>query len=337
MFDFVFRKFEYFANPEFFWLLTIIPLLTIWYIYKYNKNIPDIKLSSLKGFDNADKYSIKNILYHSLFLLRMIAIGLIIFALARPQSKSSMKDINVEGIDIVVTLDISQTMEAEDFKPNRIEAAKAVAMDFIDGRPNDRIGLVVFGSEAFTQCPITTDHAATKNLFQDVKIGMIEGATAIGDGLGTAVNRLMESKAKSKVIILLTDGRNNTGYIDPLTAAEIAKVYKIRVYTIGVGTYGKAPFPVITPFGKQYQYVDADIDEVLLKKVSEMTDGKYFRANNKTKLIEIYKEIDKLEKTKIEVSEYRKRSDEFMAFLIFALLLLTLEGVFRYTIFKSIP
>jgi len=228
-------------------------------------------------------------------------------------------------------------MLAEDFNPNRLEAAKKVAEDFVAGRPNDRVGLVIFSGETFTQCPLTTDHSVLLNLFKDVKSGMIEDGTAIGDGLATAVNRLKESKAISKVIILLTDGENNMGALDPISAAEIAELYGIRVYTIGVGTLGTAPYPVQTPFGKQYQNIEVKIDEPMLNDIASMTDGKYFRATDNKKLEEIYHEIDELEKSKIDVTEFRKKNEEFLPLVLVAALLFLLELFLRNTVFRTVP
>jgi Ca-activated chloride channel family protein len=249
----------------------------------------------------------------------------------------SRQDISVEGIDIMLTTDISSTMLAEDLKPNRLEAAKEVAKEFILSRPDDRIGLVIFSGESFTQCPLTTDHAKLINLFEEIKFGMIDDGTAIGDGLATAVNRLKDSKALSKVIILLTDGVHNMGALDPQSSAEIASLYGIRIYTIGAGTIGYAPAPVRTQFGMQYQQIEVKIDEPLLKKISAMTNGKYFRATNKKKLEEIYKEIDRLEKSKIDVTEFRKKKEEFEVFIWIALLLLGIEIILRYTLMRTLP
>jgi len=234
-------------------------------------------------------------------------------------------------------MDISGSMLAMDFKPNRIEASKEVAMEFIDGRPNDRIGLVIFSGEAFTQCPLTTDHAILKNLFKDIRSGMIEDGTAIGDGLATALNRLRGSKAISKVIILLTDGVNNMGSIDPLSAAEIAKLYGVRIYTIGIGTTGVAPYPVQTPFGIQIQSMEVKIDEDLLRQISKLTDGKYYRATNNNKLRQVYKEIDKLEKSKIDVTEFHRKKEEFPPLVWLALVFLGLEVILRYSYFRNTP
>ncbi|NTW32488.1 MAG: VWA domain-containing protein [Bacteroidetes bacterium] len=326
----------HFAQPYFLLFLIIIPLMAVWYWYKHKNRNADIQFSDTAIFANTP-ISLRQRLYHGLFVFRLLAIALLIIALARPQSHSSSQDVSIEGIDIVMAIDISGSMLSEDFKPNRLEAAKDVAMEFIEGRPTDRVGLVVFSSEAFTQCPLTTNHSVLKNLFNDIHSGMIEDGTAIGDGLATSVNRLKSSKAISKVVILLTDGINNQGVIDPMTAAEIAKLFGIRVYTIGVGTLGMAPYPFPTPFGIQYQNVDVKIDEALLKQVAEQTNGKYFRATNKQKLQEIYKEIDKLEKSKIDVMEFRKKTEEFLPLALLALALFIIELFARYVVYKSIP
>jgi Ca-activated chloride channel homolog len=325
-----------FAQPNYLFLLLLIPVMVAWYFYRLRKNSADIRVSSTAAFKGV-KRSLRLYLYHGLYVLRMLAIILIIIALARPQSSLSRQDITVEGIDIIMAMDVSGSMLAHDFHPDRLEASKAVAMEFIDGRPSDRIGLVIFSGETFTQCPLTTDHAVLKNLFKDIKSGMIEDGTALGDGLATAVNRLRGSKAISKVIILLTDGVNNMGSLDPLSGAEIAKLYGIRIYTIGVGTIGMAPYPVQTPFGIQLQSMEVKIDEPLLRDVARLTDGKYFRATNNTKLREVYKEIDKLEKSKIDVTEFRKKREEFFLLALLALVFITLEIVLRNTYFRNIP
>jgi Ca-activated chloride channel family protein len=325
-----------FAQPYFLYLLLIIPVLIVWYWFKHNKRKADIQFSSTEVFENTKK-STKLYLYHSLFVLRILVIALLIIAFARPQTTSSRQDITIEGIDIVMALDVSGSMLAQDLKPDRLEAAKDVASDFFDGRPNDRIGLVIFSGETFTQCPLTTDHRVIKNLFKDIKSGMIEDGTAIGDGLATAVNRLKDSKAISKVIILLTDGVNNAGSLDPLSAAEIAKIYGVRIYTIGVGSIGTAPYPVQTPYGLRYQDMEVKIDEDLLKGVAEMTDGKYFRATSNKKLKAIYEEIDKMEKSKIDVTEFRKKKEEFLPLAFIALGLFILEIFLRNTIFRTLP
>ena len=323
-----------FAYPWVLYSLTILPLMFIWYWFRGRKKEPSINYSSLKIFKSISP-NWKERLRHLPFIFRCIAVGLLIVALARPQSFSSGENLYTEGIDIAMVLDISGSMLAEDFKPNRLDAAKNVIDEFIQGRSSDRIGLVIFSREAFTQCPLTIDYSVLRNLLKDIKSGMIEDGTAIGDGLATSVNRLKESKAVSKVIILLTDGINNMGSLDPLSSADIAKIYGIRIYTVGVGTEGKAPYPVQTPFGVQTQYVDVQIDEELLQKVANQTDGKYFRATSNSKLREIYGEIDKLEKSKIDVTEFRKKKEEFFPYALIAFILITLEVILRNTIFKS--
>lgn len=325
-----------FAKPEYLYFLIIVPLLGLWYWYRHINDNADIQVSSTESFETTPK-SLKQYLYLSLYVFRIIAIALLIVALARPQSTSSRKDVTIEGIDVVMALDVSGSMLAMDLKPDRLEAAKEVASEFIAGRPNDRFGLVIFSGETFTQCPLTTDHDVIRNLFKDIKSGMIEDGTAIGDGLATSVNRLKDSKAVSKVIILLTDGVNNMGSLDPLSSAEIAKIYGIRIYTIGVGTEGTAPYPVQTPFGVQTQYVEVQIDEDLLQEVAVQTEGRYFRATSNRKLREIYDEIDKLEKSKIDVTEFKKKKEEFFPYALLAFLLITLEILLRNTVFRSVP
>lgn len=325
-----------FLYPWAFGLLAIIPLLVLWYIFRRNRLRPALQLPKLPG-SKPIKQSLRLRFFHSMFVLRCIGLIALIVALARPQTSSDKTDTNIEGIDIVLSLDISSSMLSEDFHPNRIEAAKDVALKFIEGRPQDRIGLVVFSGESFTQCPLTIDHRVLKELFKEIKSGIIEDGTALGDGLGTAVNRLRTSKAKSKVIILLTDGVNNTGFIDPMAAADMAREFGIRVYTIGVGTMGTAPYPFQTPFGVQYQQIPVEIDEPLLQQIASATGGKYFRAVNKDKLEQIYSEIDKLEKSKIEVLSYSRRDEKAFLFIIIALILLAFELLMRNTIFRTIP
>lgn len=325
-----------FSHAGFLFLLILIIPIIVWYVIKSKTSYPSLTLSTLKGFGSKTR-SIKNYLKHLLIVFRILALILLILALARPQSTNSWQNISTEGIDIIISLDISGSMLAQDFKPNRLEASKDIASEFINSRPNDRMGLVVFSGKSFTQCPLTTDHAVLINLFKGIKFGMIDDGTAMGEGIATAVNRIKDSNAKSKVIILLTDGVNNAGAIAPITAAEIAKTYGIRVYTIGVGTMGEAPYPVPTAFGTQIQMIKVEIDEQVLKQIADMTNGKYFRATNNEKLREIYKEIDKLEKTKIAVKEYRKRKEEFLPFLLLAGVFLLLEIVLRYTLLKKIP
>ena len=325
-----------FANPYFFLLLLLIPTMVAFYFFYLNKKRTQLTFSGLENFKGI-KPSFKQKYSFLPFLLKLIAFVLAIIALARPQSSMSGQNIKTEGIDIMMALDISASMLAEDLKPNRIDAAKKVAEEFIDSRPNDRIGLVVFSGESFTQCPLTTDHAVLKNLFTGIESGMLADGTAIGEGLATAVNRIRNSKAKSKVIILLTDGVNNVGSIAPETAGEIAKTFGIRVYTIGVGTIGMAPYPFKTPFGIQYQNIEVQIDEAVLKQIASETDGKYFRATNSSKLKEIYNEIDKLEKTKIDVTEFHNYTEEFYPWAIAAALILLLDIILRYTLFKKLP
>lgn len=324
-----------FAHPQFFYLLLVLVPMIAWYIWKLNAQDQSIRFSSLKAFKNYGT-SYKLYLKHALFVLRLLAIALIVVVLARPQSTDKWKDISTEGIDIVLSLDISSSMLAQDLKPDRLKAALEVADDFIGERVNDRIGLVVFAGESFTQCPITTDHDVLINLLKEVKTGLIEDGTAIGMGLANAVNRLKESEAKSKIVILLTDGENNKGEISPLTAAEIAANYGIRVYTIGVGTRGQAPYPVQTLFGMQTQMMDVNIDEPTLKEISKITDGQYFRATDNKSLAEIYQEIEKLEKTKINVNEFSNKNEEFFWWGVLALVLLLIEIVIRKTVLKSI-
>lgn len=325
-----------YKNPEFFYLfLLFIPLIT-WYVWRQKKMGASLQFSSNMGFARIPK-SWKYYLRHSVFVVFLSSMSFLIMALARPQSSNSWQNVTTEGIDIVIALDISSSMLAMDFRPNRLEAAKDVATQFISGRPNDKIGLVVFSGESFTQCPLTTDHATVINLFRNIETGMIEDGTAIGNGLATAVSRLKESNAISRVIILLTDGDNNRGEIAPVTAAELAKTYGIRVYTVGVGTMGTAPYPVQTPFGVQVRDMEVKIDEPTLQKIAETTDGKYFRATSNNKLAEIYKEIDKLEKTKMEVHEFSKKEEEYLKYAISGALLLILGLLLKITIFRNIP
>ena len=325
-----------FADPGFFWLLLVIPIAISWYWWKYKSRFAQMQISGLENLKNAPK-SIRQRLIHLPFILQMLVVAMLIIALARPQTSSQREEMSIEGIDIMMALDVSSSMLAQDLKPNRLEASKRVALDFIKDRPNDRVGLVVFSGEAFTQCPLTTDHQVLHNLFEDVKSGMIEDGTAIGDGLATAISRLKDSQAISKVIILLTDGVSNMGALDASSAAEIAKMYGIRVYTIGVGTMGTAPYPVQTPFGVQMQQMEVKIDEPLLKQIAQLTDGRYFRATSNKKLIEVYKAIDELEKSKIDVTVFSKKGEEFHIWAILAASLLLLMIVLKYTYLKTLP
>jgi len=325
-----------FANPEAFWLLLLIPFMIFWYFYHLNRSKPIVRHSNIARLET-EKFNILLWLRHFPILTRILAYSLIVVALARPQSSMSFEDVVTEGIDIVIALDISGSMLAEDFKPNRLKAAKKVAMNFVSERPNDRIGLVIYSGESFTQSPLTIDHDVLLNLFQEIRNGMIEDGTAIGDGLATAVNRLRESEAKSKVIILLTDGQQTTGSIPPLTAGEIAKQFGVRVYTIGVGTIGEAPYPFKTPFGTtQYQNIPVKIDEKTLKGIADITGGAYFRATDNEKLEEIYAEIDQMEKTKIEVTQYRKKTEKFLPWAVLATLFVLFEFSLKNTLFRSI-
>ena len=326
-----------FANPTYLYLLLLLIPMIGWYVYKLRKSQASLQVSSTEAFEVAGATSWKVYLRHVPFALRTLAIALLIVVLARPQSTDSWQNSTTEGIDIVMAMDISTSMLAEDLKPNRLEAAKDVAASFINGRQNDNIGLVVFAAESFTQCPLTIDHGVLLNLFKDIQPGIIQDGTAIGLGLANAVSRIKDSQAKSKVIILLTDGVNNTGEIAPVTAAEIAKTFGIRVYTIGVGTQGEAPYPIPTAFGVQYQNVPVEIDEQVLKQIASTTGGQYFRATDNSSLKEIYSEIDQLEKTKISVQEFSKKQEEYKnwALLVFALLLI--EVLLRNTVLRNIP
>lgn len=325
-----------FKDPWVLYLLILIPIWAGWQWYRYKDNRSDVVFSDSGMLDHNP--TLKERLVHLPLILRLLGMGLLIVALARPQSSSSWQDVTTEGIDIVMSLDISGSMQAEDFKPNRLEASKKVASNFIDNRPTDRVGLVVFAGQSFTQCPLTTDHSVIKNLFGGIKQGMLEDGTAIGMGLATAVKRLKDSEAKSKVIILLTDGDNNSGSIAPETAAEIAQKFNIRVYTIGVGTQGMAPMPYKSPFGGvQYQDVEVKINEPLLREIADKTGGKYFRATDNESLENVYAEIDQLEKSKIDVTEYRKKKEEYLPWVLIGFLLVFLDVILRSTYLRSIP
>ncbi|MDD3160762.1 MAG: VWA domain-containing protein [Bacteroidales bacterium] len=326
----------FFANPKYLFLLLLLIPMVVWYVYKQRSKQATLRMSSLEPFQRAPR-SWKNYLRHLPFVLRLVVTTLLIIVLARPQSTDNWESSSTEGIDIVMAMDISSSMLAADLQPNRLEAAKDVAAEFINGRPNDNIGLVSFAGESFTQCPLTTDHAVLLNLFGKMESGMIEDGTAIGVGIANAINRIKESSAKSKVIILLTDGSNNRGEIAPVTAAEIAKAFGIRIYTIGVGTQGTAPYPVQTAFGVQYQNVPVEIDEVTLKQIASTTGGAYFRATDNAKLKEIYAEIDQMERTKISVKEYSKKQEEYLPFALLAMCLLLLEVVLRNSVLRTIP
>lgn len=326
-----------FANPNYLYLLLLLIPLIAWYLYKLRKSQASLQVSSAEAFEAPGATSWRVYLRHVPFVLRMVAIAVLIVVLARPQSTNSWQNSTTEGIDIVMAIDISTSMLAEDLKPNRLEAAKDVAASFINGRPNDNIGLVVFAAESFTQCPLTTDHGVLLNLFKDIQPGIIQDGTAIGVGLANAVSRIKDSQAKSKVIILLTDGVNNTGQVAPVTAAEIAKTFGIRVYTIGVGTQGEAPYPIPTAFGVQYQNIPVEIDEQILKQIASTTGGQYFRATDNASLKEIYSEIDQMEKTKISVQEFSKKQEEYKNWALLAFVLLLVEVLLRNTVLRNIP
>ena len=325
-----------FASSYFLYGLIIIPLLVIWYIFSGRKNQAYVKFSDTSFFNGMPR-SWRIYARHILFVIEMCALALLIIALARPQSSSKSQKINVEGIDIVLTIDLSSSMLAQDLRPDRLEAAKNISADFVKGRPDDRMGLVVFASETFTQVPLTTDHGMLLNMMKDMKCGMLEDGTAIGDGLASSVSRLKDSEAISKVVILLTDGDNNAGSIDPATAAEMAKLFGIRVYTIGVGTRGTAPYPVQTPFGGiQYQQIPVTINEPLLQQIADETGGKYYRATSNEKLEQIYDEIDQLERSKIEINEFTRVHEEFLPFVLIGLALLLLGFILKNTVFKTL-
>ncbi|HKM95005.1 MAG TPA: VWA domain-containing protein [Prolixibacteraceae bacterium] len=325
-----------YVNPHLFHLLwALIPIIA-WYILRQKKMSASLQISTLKGFAGATK-TWKHYLRHLLFVIRLGVLALLVVVIARPQSSESWENVSTEGIDIIMCLDVSTSMLARDLKPDRLEAAKDVATQFISGRPYDRIGLVIFGGESFTQCPLTTDHATVINLLRETTTNLIEDGTAIGNGLATSVSRLKESDALSRVVILLTDGENNRGEIPPLTAAEIASTFGIRVYTIGVGTVGTAPYPIQTPYGTRIQDIPVKIDEETMQSIADVTGGKYFRATNNEKLKNIYNEIDALEKSKIEVKEFSKREEEFQPFALAALILLLLGVLLKVSVFRNIP
>lgn len=325
-----------YANPLYLYLLLLLIPLIAWYIYKLRKMQATFKLSSGFGLSKAPT-TIRVYLRHIPFVLRLAAIALVIIVLARPQEVNSSDITNSEGIDIVMALDVSGTMMAQDFPPTRLEASKKVAAEFINDRPNDRIGLVIFGGESFTQCPLTTDHRVLLNLLNEVKFGMIEDGTAIGLGLANSVNRLKDSKSKSRVVILLTDGSNNAGQIAPLTAAELAASYGIRVYTIGVGSRGSSTAKIMTPYGMQSMTVSGDFDERTLTEIASIANGKYFRATDNTSLKEIYDDINEMEKYHVSVNTVTKRKELYLPFAILALALLGFELILRRTLLRTIP
>lgn len=327
----------FFEYPHLLWLLVIPALLIVHYIYlELCGRRPHLRVSDIRYWKAGGK-SVLSYLRHAPILLRTVALSMIIIVIARPRSSSKMDKIDTEGIDIVLAMDVSTSMLARDFTPDRISAAKDIAIEFISQRPSDRIGIVVFAGESYTQCPLTTDRATLINLMKEIQTGLIEDGTAIGNGLATAVARMQGSDAKSRVVILLTDGVNNRGEITPQTAADIAKTYGIRVYTIGVGANGTAPYPVITPWGVQMQDVEVEIDEDLLKGIAETTGGRYFRATDNTKLSEIYSEINKMEKARTTIDSFPVYKELFMDFALVALICLLLEVVFNAFILKRLP
>ena len=325
-----------FANIEYLFLLLLIIPYIVWYILRRKRNEATLQVSDARVYAHTPK-SFRIYLLHAPFLLRIVTLVMVILVLARPQTTNSWQNSEIEGIDIMLAIDVSTSMLAEDLKPNRLEAAKEVAAEFINGRPNDNIGIVIFAGETFTQCPLTTDHAVLLNLFKGIQTGIIEDGTAVGMGIANAVTRLKDSKAKSKVIILLTDGTNNRGEISPLTAAEIAKSFGIRVYTIGVGTNGTAPYPYPTAVGIQYVNVPVEIDEKTLTQIAGITDGNYYRATSNSKLKEVYEQIDRLERTKLNVKEYSKRQEEYRIFALIAFLCILAEVLLRNSVLKKIP
>lgn len=330
-----------FAQPLCFLLFVPLIAYIVWYFMRSDRTEPTLQVSTTAMYDDMPK-NWKQYFRHLPFLLRTAALALLIIILARPQTTERWQNQDIEGIDIMMAVDVSTSMLAEDLKPNRLEAAKQVASEFISGRPNDNIGLTIFAGQSFTQSPLTTDHVMLMSIFNNVSCdivtnGFLEDGTAIGDGVANAVTRLRESKAKSKVIILLTDGSNNKGEISPLTAAEIAKTFGIRVYTIGVGSNGTAPYPVKTYAGTQYVNVPVEIDESTLQQIATTSNGQYYRATSNSKLKEVYEEIDKLERTKLNVKKFSRKNEEFQPFALAAVLCLLAEILLRLTVLRRIP
>ncbi|MCI6757831.1 MAG: VWA domain-containing protein [Bacteroides sp.] len=326
----------FFEYPALLWLLVIPAFMLVHYVYiEVSGRRPHLRVPDIK-FWKAGGRSVLGVIRHMPFLLRTIALVMIIIAIARPRSSTKMDKIDTEGIDIVLAMDVSTSMLARDFTPDRISAAKDIAIEFISQRPSDRMGIVVFAGESYTQCPLTTDRATLINLMKEIETGLIEDGTAIGNGLATAVARMQNSDAKSRVVILLTDGVNNSGEITPQTAADIAKTYGIRVYTIGVGANGTAPYPVMTPWGVQMQNVEVEIDENLLKNIAETTGGRYFRATDNTKLSEIYSEINKMEKARTTIDSFPIYKELFTGFALIALACLLLEVLISF-ILRRLP
>ena len=325
-----------FLNPKYLYLLLLLIPLIAWYVYRLSKAQASFKLASTNAFKGV-KPGFRVYMRHLPFLLRVVSIALIIIVIARPQSVNSWEETETQGIDIILALDVSGSMLSQDLQPDRLQAAKKVASEFVVDRKNDNIGLVVFAGESFTQCPLTTDHKVLLNLLNEIEFGIIEDGTAIGLGLATSVNRLRESESDSRVVILLTDGTNNSGQIAPLTAADLARSYGIRVYTVGVGTTGMAPTPVQTPFGIRMQNMPVDIDEKTLTDIAVMTGGQYFRAQDTEGLRQVYEEIDEMEKYLISVQNVTQRKEVFLPFALLALALILIELLLRRTWLRNIP
>lgn len=325
-----------FAHPSYFWLLLLVPIFIYAHFWRESRRMSDFRYPDLKLLEGMNR-SLRVRLRHLPFLLRLAAMILLIVTLARPQAHDREEKRTTEGIDIVLCLDTSTSMAAEDLKPNRLEAAKIVAREFVEGRQTDRIALVPFAAQSFTQCPLTTDYPVLVSLLSDVHMGMVEDGTAIGMAMATAINRLRESTAKSKVVILLTDGQNNRGELDPVTAAQAAAALGVKIYTIGVGTRGLAPYPVQTILGTRYKNLPVDIDEDMLREIARVTGTKYYRATNEEKLWDIYHEIDQLERSKVEVVEYRHVAELFSPWLASALLCLALQVGLASTRFRKLP
>ncbi|MBS1617996.1 MAG: VWA domain-containing protein [Bacteroidetes bacterium] len=326
------------ANQWVLWLIPVVAILaTVWWYLRRRQQYPTLTFSDTSAFKGF-RSPVKGVLKKYAPLLRILSLGFLLIALARPQSSYDESKSTTEGIDIVLAMDVSTSMLSQDFKPNRLEAAKSVALDFVEGRPHDRIGLVVFAGESFTQCPVTIDHVIVKNQLKDIKNGILEDGTAIGMGLSTAVQRLKDSESKTKVVILMTDGVNNRGIIDPRMAADIATQFGVRCYTIGVGKNGQALTPVaMGPNGLIFDYAEVQIDEALLKSIADKTGGRYYRATDNKTLKGIFEQIDKLEKTKINVSAFTHKTEKFQLFALIAAALLLIEWILRYTVLRSIP
>ena len=327
----------FFEYPKLLWLMVVPALMALHYIWiELSGRRPHMRVSTSVPWMQGRR-SLMSLLRHVPFLLRVFALVMIVIAIARPRSSQEMERVDTEGIDIILAMDVSTSMLARDFTPDRINASKDIAIEFIAQRPSDRMGIVVFAGESFTQCPLTTDRATLINLMKEVQTDLIEDGTAIGNGLATAVARMKDSDAKSRVVILLTDGVNNRGEISPQMAAEIAKTYGVRVYTIGVGANGMAPYPVMTPWGVEVQNVKVEIDENLLSEIADATGGRYFRATDNTKLAEIYSEINKMEKARTTVDSFPIYKELFGMYALLALLALLLELLFNWFVIRRLP